>query len=49
MLYLQLQKSLQKPTLTVVEMQKLQDIKKTVSLEKVFCLKGTMFGGRRKK
>ena len=40
--------SLEKLTLTVVEMQQLPDIEKTDSKEKISCLKWTKYNGRRK-
>ena len=38
----------EKPTLTVVEMQQLSDIEKTISKEEISCLKWTIYNGRRK-
>ena len=38
----------EKLTLTVVEMQQVPHIEKTDSNEKISCLKGTMYNGRRK-
>ena len=40
--------SLEKLTLTVVEMQQLPDIEKTCSNEEISCLKGTINSGRKK-
>ena len=49
MLYLQLQKfSPEKITLTVVEMQQLPDIGKSVSKKAIFCLNWTIYNGRTK-
>ena len=38
----------EKLTLTVVEMQQMPDIEKTDSKEEIFCLKWTIYNGRRK-
>ena len=38
----------EKLTLTVVEMQQLPDIEKTDSKEEIYCLKWTIYNGRRK-
>ena len=40
--------SLEKPTLTLVEMQQLSDIEKIVSKDEISCLKWTTYKGRRK-
>ena len=47
-LYLQLQTSPEKLTLTVVEVQQLTDIERTDSEEKNSSLKWTLYKGRRK-
>ena len=46
-LYLQLQKPLKNFTLTVVEMQQVQHSEKTDSQAEIFCLKRTLYNGRR--